>query len=219
MKNNNDSQTEHEQVFIRGIATLGVSISNEMMDKFRIYERLLLRWNSKINLTAIRDSLGIWERHFFDSLAISPLLEPDITCADIGSGAGFPGIPLGIASSDVNMELWESNYRKAAFLREVSAALELGNVRVRQQKWCETEEIQYNVLISRATFPLSDWLQKGCHGLVDGGMLIAMIGKKQGCFSEVLSRSDGRKLRVVKKVNYKLPASKAERGLLVFKQE
>ena len=116
------------------------------LEQISTYIDLLLRWNTRINLTAIRQEEEIVPRHFGESLflarhlfaAISPGPEggcgqcPPTTdhCLDIGSGAGFPGLPLKIWAPDIHLTLVESNHKKAAFLREAARALTLTNVDV-----------------------------------------------------------------------------------------
>jgi 16S rRNA (guanine527-N7)-methyltransferase len=94
--------------------------------KFELYLDLILRWNSKMNLTAIRDADGIIRRHFVESIACAQALPVGIaTVLDFGSGAGFPGIPIAICRPEIRMTLGESQNKKAAFLREVVRSLEL----------------------------------------------------------------------------------------------
>jgi 16S rRNA (guanine527-N7)-methyltransferase len=94
--------------------------------KFDNYLELILRWNSKMNLTAIRDADGIISRHFVESIACAQALPVRIaTVLDFGSGAGFPGIPIAICRPEIGVTLAESQNKKAAFLREVVRSLQL----------------------------------------------------------------------------------------------
>src|SRR5215469_9592234 len=96
------------------------------------YIDLLLKWNARINLTAIRKPEEIITRHFGESLYAAKLLAPEQgeTVIDLGSGAGFPGLPLAMINPQANVVLIESNGKKAAFLNAVVAELGLGNVQV-----------------------------------------------------------------------------------------
>ena len=97
-----------------------------MKAKFELYLDLILRWNSKMNLTAIRDADGIVSRHFVESIACAQALPAGIaTVLDFGSGAGFPGIPIAICRPEMRVTLCESQNKKAAFLREVVRRIEL----------------------------------------------------------------------------------------------
>ena len=93
--------------------------SDQLAHLARHYSQLV-RWNSRINLTAIRDIDEIVERHFGESLFVAKLMQNCAgTLADVGSGAGFPGVPLGVSCPKLRVTLIESNARKAAFLKEV----------------------------------------------------------------------------------------------------
>ena len=117
------------------------------------YTKLLWRWNEKINLTAIRDPLEILYRHFCESMFGATLL-PVENCrlADVGSGGGFPGLPLKILRPDLNVFLVESNVKKATFLAEVIRELGLTDARVLVSRFEELgEEVApLDVVCSRA---------------------------------------------------------------------
>ena len=101
-------------------------VSPDAADSFAAYFALLLRWNARINLTAIRDEEGIVSRHFVESIACARALPAGIaTLLDFGSGAGFPGIPIAICRPDIAVTLAESQGKKAAFLREAVRTLGL----------------------------------------------------------------------------------------------
>lgn len=111
-----------------------VELSQAQLSSISIYIDVLLRWNAKINLTAIRDPDEIVTRHFGESLFAARHIFPDASaCAnviDIGSGAGFPGLPIQLWAQNIKLTLIESNNKKATFLREVIRLVGLGNVEV-----------------------------------------------------------------------------------------
>jgi 16S rRNA (guanine527-N7)-methyltransferase len=95
--------------------------------RFETYLSLLLRWNARVNLTAVRDEDGILSRHFVESIACARALPPGIgTLLDFGSGAGFPGIPIALCRPEIAVTLSESQGKKAAFLQEAVRVLEIG---------------------------------------------------------------------------------------------
>jgi len=107
------------------------------LEQTATYLNLLLKWNAKVNLTSVRGPRQMIMRHFGESyFAARELLssEPAATVIDLGSGAGFPGLPLAMFEPAVQVTLIESNAKKVAFLNEVIAALKLGNVRVVRQR-------------------------------------------------------------------------------------
>lgn len=109
------------------VATAGLEpLEPSQSSKFGAYLDLLLRWNARMNLTAVRDRAGIMRRHFVESIACAQFLRPDMeSLLDFGSGAGFPGIPIAICRSELSVTLAEAQTKKAAFLREAVRALEL----------------------------------------------------------------------------------------------
>jgi 16S rRNA (guanine527-N7)-methyltransferase len=98
--------------------------------KISIYIDLLIKWNARVNLTAVRNAEEIVTRHFGESLFAARILAPQGAVIDLGSGAGFPGLPLAMLATDAQVTLIESNHKKAAFLNEVISALGLKNARV-----------------------------------------------------------------------------------------
>ena len=108
----------------------GAELAPEPLAQIARYMELLLRWNQRLNLTAVRDQESIVTRHFGESLFAARLLapRPDEAVLDFGSGAGFPGLPLAIASPQARVTLLEAQQKKATFLREVVRALALENV-------------------------------------------------------------------------------------------
>jgi len=101
-------------------------LSSELTGKFAEYCSLILRWNARVNLTAIRDEDGILARHFVESIACARALPAGIeTLLDFGSGAGFPGIPIALCRPEIMVTLAESQGKKAAFLQEAIRVLEI----------------------------------------------------------------------------------------------
>ena len=99
-------------------------LDGALADRFGDYASLLLRWNLRVNLTAIRDEEGILCRHFVESIACARALPAGIrTLLDLGSGAGFPGIPISLCRPEITVSLAESQGKKAAFLQEAVRVL------------------------------------------------------------------------------------------------
>jgi 16S rRNA (guanine527-N7)-methyltransferase len=139
------------------------------------YVALLQRWNATYNLTAIRDPEQMVSRHLLDSLAIAPYVEGPL--ADIGSGAGLPGIPLALAQPQLQVTLVESSGKKARFLREAIRVLRLDNARVAHERAEALEEDgRYACVVSRAFSSLADFIRVGAHLLKTDGRLLAMKG-------------------------------------------
>ncbi len=154
----------------QGCAELGIPLSNEQLEQFALYQRELVHWNSKFNLTAITDSEGVQTKHFLDSLAALPVIaaelgEPmppkrSLHLVDVGTGAGFPGIPLKIVAPRLKLTLMDGTSKKVHFLESLVAELGLKNVHVVQGR---AEELgrntahrgQYDLVTARAVAALN----------------------------------------------------------------
>lgn len=139
------------------------------------YLELLAKWNRTYNLTAVRDPADMVSRHLLDSLAVLPFVRGK-SVADLGSGAGLPGIPLAIARPGLTVTLVESNGKKTRFLREAARSLPLPNVRVFDAR-VEIVGGLFDTVTSRAFASLRDTLLWGGHLLAPGGHLLALKGR------------------------------------------
>ena len=108
----------------------GVQFPDEMIYRFQEFCAILQKWNDKINLTSEKAALSILEKHVFDSLQYLRWLDPSHKILDIGSGAGFPGIPIKIIHPGLDLTLMESQKKRCSFLREVIRTLKLERVGV-----------------------------------------------------------------------------------------
>jgi 16S rRNA (guanine527-N7)-methyltransferase len=119
-------------VLIEGISTFGIELDQSKILYLASYYRELDRWNQKINLTAIRDTKEIAVKHFLDSLLYSQAFEQqkNASLLDVGSGAGFPGLPLKVLAPELHVTLLEPNEKKTSFLRHVIGTLDLKDVSV-----------------------------------------------------------------------------------------
>jgi 16S rRNA (guanine527-N7)-methyltransferase len=158
---------------------------------FDCYQYLLLKWNKKINLTAITSAEEIIERHFLDSLALLPALHSwfpnenvsretffeNRSLLDIGAGAGFPGLPLKIVMSSWQMLLVDSIKKKCDFMKETVRTLDLSGVDISHQTIQPNKPIgRFDLIVTRASFSLSELLKLGTPCLNPGGLLIAYKG-------------------------------------------
>ena len=163
----------------RGLGELALALPTGAAAKLLAYLDLLAKWNRTHNLTAIRDPLQAVSHHLLDSLVVAPHLRLPAggRLADVGSGAGLPGIPLAIARPDWQVTLNDSNTKKTAFVRQAAIELRLANVAVhegRVQDWRPAE--RFAAVISRAFAELSDFIAACRHLVAPGGVLAAMKG-------------------------------------------
>ena len=162
MQTKSPSANLSESTIQRALGEFGLVVSSEQVLKIQQYIRILLAWNEKVNVTAIQDPLEILNRHFCESMFGSKYL-PVENCrlADVGSGGGFPGLPIKILRPDVHLFLIESNFKKATFLAEVLRELETENARVLVSRYEELgEEIApLDVACSRALGEFQKFLE------------------------------------------------------------
>jgi 16S rRNA (guanine527-N7)-methyltransferase len=146
----------------RAFAEFQVTANEQQVQQIQQYIELLLRWNEKMNLTAIRDPLEILYRHFCESM-FGAVVIPVGTCrlADVGSGGGFPGVPMKIIRPEMELFLIESSSKKATFLAEVIRELGLTGVRVLVSRYEElSEEVApLDVVCSRAVGDFAPFLE------------------------------------------------------------
>ena len=158
------------------------SLSDSQLKLVSTYLDLLLKWNSKINLTAVREPEEIVSRHFGESLFAARQLFPDrdsaTTAIDIGSGAGFPGLPFKIWSPPLDLTLIEANQKKAVFLREIVRTLGLKHVSVLAQR-AETVQVRADLVSLRAVERFEKALPGAGRRLNPGGRVALLIGNGQ----------------------------------------
>jgi 16S rRNA (guanine527-N7)-methyltransferase len=141
-----------------------------LAERFGAYAALLMRWNVRMNLTAVRDEEGILRRHFVESIACARLLPPEIgTLLDFGSGAGFPGIPIALCREEIAVTLAESQGKKAAFLREAARVLSL-RVRVHDGRGENLGE-RFDCVTLRAVDRMGEAVRAASGLVADGGWL------------------------------------------------
>ena len=118
--------------FINELKKLGISLTQSELNSFETYKNLLQEYNKKFNLTTIIEDESIYLKHFYDSLCLMKVVELKTakTILDIGTGAGFPGIPLAIINKDKKITLVESNGKKVSFLTFLKEKLNLNNVEI-----------------------------------------------------------------------------------------
>jgi 16S rRNA (guanine527-N7)-methyltransferase len=155
-------------------------LSADQLHKLQTHFDLLLKWNAKVSLTAIRDPQEIMRRHFGESLFTGDRLEtkPQTRLADLGSGAGFPGLPIAVLHPEINVTLIESQQKKVAFLREVIRSAQIGNASVYAGR-AEESKSKSQIVTMRAVEKFESVLPVAASMLEPEGELALLIGAAQ----------------------------------------
>ncbi|HEX7373655.1 MAG TPA: 16S rRNA (guanine(527)-N(7))-methyltransferase RsmG [Steroidobacteraceae bacterium] len=193
-----------------GARELGIELTPDQVARLTAHLDLLDDWNTRINLTAIRERPAQITKHILDSLTMLPWLQGE-RVADVGSGAGFPGIPLAIVAPQVHFALIESVGKKCRFLEAVRDGLNLTNVEVVQSRAEAYQPAQrFDTVLARAVGPIAD-LVKYAGGLVaGGGRFLAMKGRYPE--DELTKKFNGWKVAAVHKLQ--VPGLDEERHLV-----
>ncbi len=163
-----------------GAAALGLDLPPATLQQFDFYLTQLKLWNQRVNLTGLKTDRDMVVKHFLDSLAVLPFLTAARTLADLGTGAGFPGLALKLVRPELKLTLVEAREKKAAFLEYLVSCLKLSDVRVVQthltveeaRKWGP----QFEAVVSRATYILLRFLEVAAPLLLPGGLALALKG-------------------------------------------
>ena len=158
-----------------------IKLSEEQYEKFYDYMKLLTEWNEKVNLTAITEPEEIISKHFVDSLTILPYIKEGKKVIDIGTGAGFPGIPLKIAKPEIEITLLDSLNKRIMFLEEIISKLNLKEIEAihsRAEEYVKDNRESYDIAVSRAVAELPTLLEYLLPYVKVGGKCICMKGPK-----------------------------------------
>ena len=196
-----------EGMMALGLGELGI-------EKLEAYVGLIEKWNRVYNLTAIREREKMISHHLLDSLAILPHIEGK-RAADVGSGAGLPGIPMAITRPDRQVTLIESNQKKAAFLRQAIIELELENADVLDERVESIEDGAFDLIVSRAFSELADFLCLSRRLCAKHGRFAAMKGQYPE--KELLRIPEWAVVEAV--IPLRVPGLDGERHLVIMKLE
>lgn len=167
-----------QSLILQGIKLLELPATPSVVDSFLIYLNELKRWDAKVcNLTSLKTDEDIIVKHFLDSLLyLKALPEGKLKVVDIGSGAGFPGLPVKLLRPDYTLTAVESRGKKCSFMRHIICKLKLQDVAVINKRVEEISESNvYDVAVTRA-FSLKEFIDKGQGLLKSNGLLIISLG-------------------------------------------
>ncbi len=199
-----------------GIEEIGFRYSENQIDAFITYLEELKKWNKAYNLTGLKTDRNILIKHFLDSLLFASELPTEaLTLADIGSGAGFPGIPIKIMFPHLSVFLIEPTQKKALFLRHICNKLQLENVEIIDKRLEEVKGLQVDVAVTRALYSVREFIEKTKDILNKNGILI--LSKGPGLDKE-LAELSGQGLARISKKGLHLPFENVIRHIVIVGQ-
>ncbi|MCT4584729.1 MAG: 16S rRNA (guanine(527)-N(7))-methyltransferase RsmG [Peptostreptococcaceae bacterium] len=166
-----------------GLDKLNIKYDDDIIDKFKIYKDLLIEWNEKINLTAITEENEVYIKHFLDSISclLSDKIEENAKVIDVGTGAGFPGLPIKMIRKDIKLTLLDSLNKRINFLKEVCDNIGIDDVEFihsRAEDGGKNPDYrqQFDVVVSRAVANLTVLLEYTTPFLKVGGYMVCLKG-------------------------------------------
>ena len=208
-----------EQV-VEGLSAMGLQVGEDVPARLWAYAEELLKWNAKVNLTAITKVPEVVEKHLLDSLAVLPEVGEGGTLLDLGAGAGLPGIPLAIARPGLQVTLVDAVAKKVMFMKNAIARAGLAGrakaAHLHLDGQPEREGLaRADTLISRAFRDVAPWLELAAAYRAPGGRVVAMVGQRPDAASwKPVAERHG--LRLWSERTYQLPFTGDPRGVLVF---
>jgi 16S rRNA (guanine527-N7)-methyltransferase len=225
--------TDWSNFLINQARAIDIKLDRTQNRLFSIHASELIKWTQKINLTAITDPLEVASKHFLDSLVPARFIPPKAELLDIGSGGGFPGIPIKVLFPELSVTLIDASRKKVSFLKHAIRTLELDNIEARHTR---AEDLakhssyisSFNVIISRALSSLDDFVRLALPLLADGGTIIALKGdtnktELDDLRSNVLEKmnaagTDDRKFTISTE-KYSLPLQNSKRSIIIIREE
>lgn len=202
---------------------INVEITDSQIEKFYIYMYRILEWNKKINLTAIEDEDEIILKHFIDSLTIQKYIKNCKNMIDIGTGAGFPGIPIAIVNDQINITLLDSLNKRINFLNDVIQELKLDNVvaihgRAEDIAKLKTYREKYDVVTSRAVAQLNILLEYMLPFNKLNGKTISMKGSNIEEIKDATNALNELGGKIEKIENIVLPNTNIQRNIIIVEK-
>jgi 16S rRNA (guanine527-N7)-methyltransferase len=205
------SASSPESLLKKGLKDLSLAYTGEQIKAFITYLSELKKWNKAYSLTSLKTDEDIIIKHFLDSLLyLKAIPGGEVNIADVGSGAGFPGIPIKIVRPEIVLYLVEPSRKKAGFLRHIVRTLGLQRIEIVEKRIEEIKSLTVDIAVTRALFDVKDFCRKAFPLLKEGGRLVMSKGPRVN-----------EELKAVRDMDYKLmtltlPLSTIKRFIVVI---
>lgn len=210
----------------QGLKDFGIDPSDKMLNDFKVYREILVDWNQKMNLTGIEEEKEVYIKHFLDSVSavVNGYIKDGMSIIDVGTGAGFPGLPLKICLENANVTLLDSLNKRINFLKEVSNTLGLTNMEFihgRAEDFGKSEQYreQYDIATARAVAGLPILMEFCVPFVKVGGYFVCLKGPNANLeLEESKAAMDVLGLEFIEKIDVELPETDLDHNILVFKK-
>ncbi len=210
-----------KEQFINKIKEFNIDITDNMLKQLEMYYELLIKWNEKINLTAITEKKEVYLKHFYDSLTLCRVIDlsKEKTLCDIGTGAGFPGIVLKICFPHLKVTLVDALQKRITFLEEVISKLNLQNIEcihIRAEEYAKENRDIFDVVTARAVAKLNVLLEYSLPLVKPGKYFIALKGNE-----DISLAKNALKIlnsEVIKEDKFTLPIENSNRTIIKIKR-
>ena len=208
--------------FIKEVENLGIKLDSDKLDKFKKYFELLVEYNKVMNLTGITDIDGVYLKHFYDSITLVKAYDftKDISLCDVGSGAGFPSIPLKIVFPNIDVTIVDSLNKRIEFLNVVIKELGLTKIKAIHSRAEEFDHREsFDVVTSRAVANIEKLVDFTMHLVSKKGVFVAMKGNIEEELSQEVKNKLMRKYNIIQVEQFSLPKENSMRSLVVIKNK
>lgn len=217
---------ENKDILRKGIEELGISVNDKILQNFKVYREVLVDWNQKMNLTGIEEEREVYIKHFLDSISAitNNYIKDGMSIIDVGTGAGFPGLPLRICLKNVKLTLLDSLNKRINFLQEVSAKVGIDNIEFihgRAEDFGKDENYRekYDIATARAVAGLPVLIEFCAPFIKLGGYFVCLKGPNANLELEEAKKAiEIMGLKFVEKIDVKLPELDLSHNILVFKK-
>ena len=208
----------NKEQFIEELEKIGIYPSEIQLKQLDLFYKLLIKWNTKMNLTRIIEEKDVYLKHFYDSLTISKAIDltKEKTLCDVGTGAGFPGIVLKIMYPNLKITLIDSLQKRVNYLNIIIKELELKDIEAIHSRG-EDYKGNFDVVTSRAVANIEKLVNYTMHLLSKNGIFIAMKGNVEEELNEQVLKKLSKKYAIENIIKFKLPLENSDRSLVILK--